>query len=218
MIFDLDGVIVDTERLIHAIWARVYKEHGAAFTNEEWLSGVGTDGAFCPYDVLQTRACMPLPSRSALNFEIEAEVSASIRAHGPMPGVRELIEDALAAGLQVALASSSPSAWVDARLEDAGLARHIFVRSCKNCTLRAKPAPDVYLDACARIDVSPSEAIAIEDSHNGLRAALAAGLHAVAVPNTITKPMAFEEARLVLDTLLNIDSRAILRLLEAGIQ
>jgi beta-phosphoglucomutase-like phosphatase (HAD superfamily) len=86
----------------------------------------------------------------------------------------------------VAVASSSPPGWVEGRLADVGLERHFVVVSARNEHLAAKPAPDLYLDACSRLHVEPARAIAVEDSANGLAAARAAGLASVAVPNSMT--------------------------------
>ena len=90
---------------------------------------------------------------------------------------------------------------MDARLADVGLDSHFVVVSCRNERLAAKPEPDLYLDACNRLHVEPSRAIAVEDSANGLAAARAAGLACVAVPNSVTLSHDLSAADLVLTSL-----------------
>ena len=113
----------------------------------------------------------------------------------------------------VAVASSSPSPWVDARLTDVGLESHFVVLSCRDERLAAKPEPDLYLDACSRLHVEPSRAIAVEDSANGLAAARAAGLACVAVPNSMTLSHDLSSADLVLTSLEATSLEEAIRLL-----
>ncbi|MHB1973604.1 MAG: HAD-IA family hydrolase, partial [Acidimicrobiales bacterium] len=104
-------------------------------------------------------------------------------------------------GLSLAVASSSPRAWVEERLAEVGLSQTFAVVSCRGSGLAAKPAPDVYLDACRRLGVEPARAVAVEDSLNGLAAARAAGMRCVAVPGTITSGLDLGAADLVLGSL-----------------
>jgi beta-phosphoglucomutase-like phosphatase (HAD superfamily) len=90
---------------------------------------------------------------------------------------------------------------VHARLEDAGLASYFAVVSCRDDRLAAKPEPDLYLDACRRLSVEPTRAIAVEDSANGLQAAHAAGLVCVAVPNSVTRGHDLSAAELLVESL-----------------
>lgn len=201
VVFDFDGVIVDTERIVHQVWAEMFARYGCSFSLEEWGSVVGSDHGFDPYRALSERSSMPLPALSAIRAEIEGNELALCRDLSPLPGVRDWLEGAADLGMKVAVASSSPLSWVGARLADVGLDRCFSVLSCRDARLAAKPAPDLYLDACARLGVETGRAIAVEDSGNGLAAARAAGLACVAVPNVITAGHDLAGADLVLGSL-----------------
>ena len=106
-----------------------------------------------------------------------------------------------ARGLGLAVASSSEHEWVDTHLTRLGLRERFAYLACHDGRLRAKPAPDTYLDACEAVGVAPGDAIAVEDSFNGVVAARAAGMRVVAVPNGVTSAMDFSTADLVLSSL-----------------
>jgi len=201
VVFDLDGVIVDTERVVHEVWLSVFAEYGCTFSLEEWLTAVGTEGGFDPYDALAERASRPVPARDELARRTHEAERRELADLGALPGVADWIDAARRAGLGLAVASSSPREWVTARLEEVGLSTAFAVVSCRDSTLAAKPAPDVYLDACARLGVDPTIAVAVEDSLNGLKAARAAGMRCVAVPGALTRGLDLTMADLVIGSL-----------------
>jgi len=201
LVFDLDGVIVDTERIVHQVWVEIFARYGCSFTLEEWSPVVGSDHGFDPLSTLVARSLLPVPPAAELQREVELNERLLLEDLSPLPGVREWIEGAELLGMGVAVASSSPSPWVDARLADVGLDSHFVVVSCRDERLAAKPEPDLYLDACRRLHVEPSRAIAVEDSANGVAAARAAGLACVAVPNSVTLSHDLSAADLVLRSL-----------------
>lgn len=201
LVFDLDGVIVDTETVIHEVWSEMFASYGCSFTAEEWATAIGTDHGFDPLAALMERSMVPLPPPAELQQHIARAEKALLEGMSPLPGIREWIEGAERLGMGVAVASSSPAAWVDSRLADVGLASRFVVVSCRSEHLKAKPAPDLYLDACSRLGVEPSRAIAVEDSINGLTAARAAGLMCVAVPNSMTLDHDLSAANLMLESL-----------------
>ncbi len=206
IVFDLDGVICDTERVIHDIWSETFARFGCTFTAEEWSSVVGTDRAeFDPLEALLSRSTVALPERDEVDQLIEARVERAVCQLAPLPGVLEWISGAEGLGLSVAVASSSPRAWVERRLEGTGVAGRVQVVSCRDDRLRAKPEPDVYLDACERLAVEPARAVAIEDSTNGISAAVVAGLHCIAVRNDNGHVLDASQADLVLASLAAMD-------------
>jgi len=213
VVFDVDGVIVDTERVVLEVWTEVFARYGGSFTLEEWAAGVGTDHGFDKFAILAERSRLPVPPRGELQREIEQRETTLLHGLNPLPGVREWIEGAERLGLAIAAASSSPSVWVTARLADVGLESHFAVVSCRNEELAAKPAPDLYLDACRRLEVDPARAIAIEDSTNGVAAARAAGLACVAVPNSVTHGYDLSAADLVVESLATTPIEQALQLL-----
>jgi HAD superfamily hydrolase (TIGR01509 family) len=120
-----------------------------------------------------------------------------------MPGVAEVIASATAAGLPLAVASSSPSGWVEDHLDRLGLIGHFEAIRGRDHVDRAKPDPDLYLAASAELGCDPSEVVAIEDSRHGCRAAKTAGMTCVVVPNRITRLDVPTDADFVIDSLLD---------------
>jgi len=201
VVFDLDGVIVDTERVIHDTWATMFARYECSFTPEEWATAIGTDHGFDPFGALTERSSVPLPAPGELLREVDRLEMTLLEGLSPLPGIREWIEGAKALGMGVAVASSSPAAWVEDRLADVKLDRHFMVVSSRSARLLAKPAPDLHLDACRRLQVEPGRAIAVEDSANGLAVAKAAGLVCVAVPNSMTLEHDLSAADLIVESL-----------------
>jgi HAD superfamily hydrolase (TIGR01509 family) len=214
VVFDLDGVIVDSERVVYELWQDLFACFGCSFTTEEWISGVGGDRGFSPHDALAERAT-GAPPRAELQELIEEQSHEILRELGPLPGVVDWVTGAEELEMKVAVASSSPQRWVDARLAEVGLGAHFAVRSCAGGQLAAKPAPDVYLDACSRLGVPLGRAIAVEDSFHGLTAARAAGLACVAVPNQVTSTLDFRGAGLVIGSLATMPLIEAIELLGA---
>jgi HAD superfamily hydrolase (TIGR01509 family) len=119
----------------------------------------------------------------------------------PLPGIDDLLAQAEVAGMSCAIASSSGDDWVPMLLAQIGLEGRFAHLSIFDGTCPAKPAPDLYLRACAALGVGPDEAVAFEDSPNGIAAAKAAGLRCVAVPHEITRGLDLSAADLVIPTL-----------------
>lgn len=201
IVFDFDGLILDTEWSVYRAIDEIYSEHGHQLDLEWWRSIVGTTGGGDWSERLEE-----LVGRSLDHEQLHAR---SVRRHHdlvdalePLPGVVDLIEAAHAEGLRLAVASSSMTRWLEQNLARLGLHRR-FDALCGRDVVggRAKPAPDVYLAALDALGVAADGAVAIEDSPHGVAAAKAAGLACVAVPNRITAPGDFSAADLVVDSL-----------------
>ena len=200
LVFDFDGLVVDTERPELDAWRAVYDDHGVALTLEEWAACIGTVDAFDPHVRLEELLGRGLD---------RDEVAASRRAHyagmaggiDVLPGVIEWLEAASERGLGVAIASSSPPSWVQRHLERFGLLDRFAHRSCYDGSCPPKPAPDLYRQAVEALGVDAGRALALEDSPNGARAAKAAGLWCVAVPHDLTRDLDLSMADLVIDSL-----------------
>jgi HAD superfamily hydrolase (TIGR01509 family) len=214
LVFDLDGVIVDTELTLYEVWNEVFADYGCAFTRDEWQALVGTSDGPSPYDWLASRSTRALPSTERLKAEIVERELARVLELRPKPGVLEWIGSAGDAGLALAVASSASRAWVEARLDQVGLLHEFAAVVAPDGTFRSKPAPDLYLEACRLIEVAPSRAVAVEDSLHGVVAATTAGLSCVAVPHALTADLDFAAADLVLASLAELDLTAALARLE----
>jgi HAD superfamily hydrolase (TIGR01509 family) len=180
IVFDLDGVLVDSEQVWDDVRRQLVAERGGRWTADattamqgmstpEWAAYLGTLGAAGTPDELAAATIDAMAGHYA--------------AHVPLlPGAVEAVT-ALAGGWPLAVASSSPPRLIRAVLEAAGVADRFRVTVSSEEVPRGKPAPDVYLAAAERLGVHPRDCVAVEDSSNGLRSAAAAGMTVVAVPN-----------------------------------
>lgn len=206
LLFDFDGLILDTETPEMTEWAKVFRQHGVEFPMDywAWTLGRGADEMVeSPLDVLE-RLCGRSLDRESVEEGYRQRRMELIYAQPPLPGVVDLLREAEAEGVRRAVVSSSKHAWVDGHLERLGL-RHFFEMTvCADDVERAKPYPDLYLMALERMELMPSEAIALEDSPNGTRAAIGAGLFCVVVPNHVTRMLDVSHASARLESLEGI--------------
>lgn len=215
LVFDLDGVLIDTEATLHSVWLQTFSDYGCSFTRTEWHALLGTnDGLESPYVWLEQRASVSLPPRDELRKAIRTREREHVAALGPMPGVEDWLADAAELGLAIGVASSSPRSWVSARLEQLHVDDQVHAVVCGGEGHRSKPAPDLYLAVCDQLGVSPGRAVAVEDSRNGMLAARAAGLACVVVPNEVTMDMTFDDASHLLTSLSEMRLVEVLELLE----
>ena len=206
-LFDFDGLILDTELASRAGWEWLYREHGHELPQELWATLVGTTHArWDPMDHLEELVGRPL-EREALNERRYAREIAMIEAEELRPGIANYLAYAREHGLRRAIVSSSTRRWVDMHLER--LERAVgwdAICTADGDAARAKPSPTLYLEALELLGVAPSDAAAFEDSPHGVRAAKAAGIFTVAVPNEVTRELGLDEAGadLVLDSLADL--------------
>ncbi len=187
LIFDFDGLILDTETPEYEAWRDIYLEFGQDLSLEVWGQVVGGTAAsdFRPLSHLQS-----LTGRDLTSLNLSARASernlARIIALSPLPGVMAALHTACRLGLRLAVASSSSHHWVDGHLIRLGMAHFFEVIKCADDVPRTKPEPDLYLSALEALGMSPLEAVAFEDSPNGVTAARRAGIFVVAIPNPVT--------------------------------
>jgi HAD superfamily hydrolase (TIGR01509 family) len=216
-LFDFDGLILDTELPSRAGWEHVYRQHGHELPAELWATVVGTTHApFDPMAHLEELVGEPL-EREALNERRRAHEIALIEAEEIRPGIAEYLAAARRHGLKRAIVSSSTRAWVDMHLERLEEAvGWDTICTADRDPARAKPAPTLYLEALEQLDVTAAEAVAFEDSPNGVLAAKAAGIFCVAVPNEVTRELGLAEAGadIVLDSLADLPPESLFRQLE----
>jgi HAD superfamily hydrolase (TIGR01509 family) len=210
LIFDFDGLIIDSETPLFDIWAEIYARHGQQLTLDDWQHALGTQGGFDPYADLASRAAA-LFDRASLAEWVRAEHWRLCGEQPLMPGVLARLDEAAELGLATAVASSSPSAWVSPWLERHDLAGRFAAVCTRDDVAQVKPAPDLFLLAAERLAAAPAACIVFEDSPNGLRAAHAAGMRAVAVPNALTRDLALPEPHLVMQSLEELTLSEILR-------
>lgn len=210
LVFDFDGLIVDTETPIIDAWVRVHEEAGVAYAREHALSIIGhADLEYDPWIAFGATADRLTLEESHRLFRNEL-----LHAQPILPGVLSLLETATARGLRLGIASNSPHSWVDRHLRRIGLFEHFQTICCRDDVTRGKPEPDVYRAALDALKVNPAEAVAFEDSLPGSEAAKRAGLFCVVAPNPSTRHYTFPHADLRVETLaeVTLDTLANLRL------
>ena len=215
IVFDFDGLILDTEEPVYRSWLEVYEAHGETLPFERWVQIVGsTTTEFHPQRHLEERLGRPL-SQEVVDGRIGRRTEL-ILAQQLLPGILQCIDDATALGLKRGVASSSTRDWVSGHLERLGILGRFDCVRCRDDVNSAKPAPDLYIAVLDCLRVSPSEAVAIEDSPNGVIAAKQAGMLCVAIPNSITARLDLSQADLVLRSLSDLPLRDLLRRLDPG--
>jgi len=201
LVFDFDGLIVETEAPIFRAWHRIYREHGQELPLDRWLTIIGTaSGPFDPIQHLEERVGRPLNRNRFTELERRYYQEATAM-QTLMPGVAQYLLDARRLQLRVAIASSSSRRWVHEHLERFAIADAFDAIVCRDDVTHAKPDPELYLEAVRRLRVTPIEALALEDSANGIAAAKAAGLRCVAVPTVMTAGLDFSRADLRIPSL-----------------
>jgi HAD superfamily hydrolase (TIGR01509 family) len=200
VVLDFDGLIVDTETPIFEAWRAAYRRRGQDLGLGEWQHALGTHGGFDPLARLAELMGAPVEGE-ALIQEVQAENREVCDAQPLLPGVAELLHEARRIGLSTAVASSSTRGWVDGWLARHGI-RDLFDVLCgREDVARVKPAPDLFLLAAERLGMAPAACLVFEDSPNGMRAARAAGMRCVAVPNTLTRELVLPDPDLVVSSL-----------------
>ncbi len=215
LVFDFDGLILDTETCTYETTAGIFAEHGETLDLAWWHSIIGT--AHHPHwsEILARRLGRPV-DRAALVARREARRLEALRGLAPCAGVVELLDAAAVEGIPTAVASSSGLDWVGGHLERLGLRSGFAVVVTRDDlgggNARTKPAPDLFLLAARRLGVEPGRCVAFEDSPNGVAAARAAGMVVVAVPGPMTTGLDMSAADLVVPSLTHVDVAALRKL------
>lgn len=205
VVFDMDGVIFDSERLVLECWERVAQEYGLSGMREAFMPCIGTNsvmtreivlnyyGADFPYDEFRKKS-------SVLFHEIVDEGKLPVKK-----GVRELFDYLKENQVPMAVASSTRLQSVTQELKQAGLYDYFQVVMGGDQLKKSKPEPDIYLMTCEKMGIIPADAYAVEDSYNGIRSSYSAGMRPIMVPDML---MPTEEMRsksvAVLENLLQV--------------
>lgn len=205
VVFDMDGVIFDSERAVMQCWEEVASRHNIPDIEKAILACTGTT-------MVRTREIMLNLYGADFPYDEYARESSAIfhsRYDGgrlPMKqGVKELLTFLKEHDKKIALASSTRQQVVTDELRDAGIIEYFDRIICGDMVSRSKPAPDIFLKACEELNISPSDSYAIEDSYNGIRAAHAGGLHPIMVPDLLPADEEMQSlAEIVLPNLTSI--------------
>lgn len=213
LIFDFDGLILDTETPLFEAWQCTYEHFGLPpITMAEWAHALGR-GDDDPELIDPAARIIEAVGGAVTAADVQAQrrrLRDDLLDEQPIqPGVLDLVAEAERHGMPVAIASSSPWEWVGGHLEARGLLDRFPVVVCAGAGLPGKPDPAVYLAACATLGIEPASAVALEDSPHGASAAKRAGMSCVAVPTELGRELDFDHADAVIDTLAGVDVAAL---------
>ena len=215
-VFDLDGTIVDTEKAIFQAYKEALKLYDFELTEDVWakyVGGVGTPTFICEHVENVTGKEVDIEKTIAYGETVLREL---IKKERPLPGVIELLEEAKREGIKIALATNSNKKWATTHLTNLHLLDYFDELLTVDQVLRPKPHPEIYVKAVHSLGVAPIEAIAFEDSVIGSKAAVAAGLHTVAIPSTLMKEENFAHTHLQLPSLANTDVKQLTNLFQSA--
>ena len=215
VVFDFDGLIIDTEIVLFRAIDSVFRDHGTELAFDLWQSFIGFKDHPHWVDILQEQVGREL-DREALMAERQRRYLPGVAALPVLDGILELIESAGAAGVPLAVASSSSRDWVGGHLDRLGLLDRFSTISTGDEVEHGKPWPDVYRLALERLGCDPTDAVAVEDSPVGCEAAVAAGMVAVAVPSHMTRGLDFDHAHHVVGSAAELDLAALASLVEGA--
>ena len=204
IIFDFDGVIIDTETPDFLTWQKTFQSFGVHLEMELWLDHVG--GRSSQFDVfkhLQDLTGLTL-DESEIKQGRRREYLDLVESYPLMPGVLDYLEICKSNALRVGLASSSPRDWVEGHLSRMDILEYFDCIRSSDDVRNAKPHPDLYISCMEGLKATPKSSMAIEDSPNGVTAAKGADMWCVAIPNSITTYLPFEKADLVLESLAEV--------------
>lgn len=195
VLFDFDGILVDTEWAIYQAWCRCFEEQGCELPLSIYTRCIGSDFATWSPKTYLEELTGKIFDWDQLDRDRQKEIVHELSDEGVMDGVQEIIEVLLARDIPIGVVSSSSHHWVDGWLDQLEIRQYFTHVVCRGDAPRIKPAPDLWLEAARRFDLSPASCLAIEDSHNGLISAQEAGMPVWVVPNRVTSVLDFSSAQ-----------------------
>jgi HAD superfamily hydrolase (TIGR01509 family) len=214
LIFDFDGLIIDTEESIFQSWQELYQSYGFDIPMQKWLTTIGTvETDFDPTEELNQLVGYRLDWETIEPVRRQRELDL-INDLPPLPGVAEILSDAKLTSLKVGLASSATCDWVTMHLKRLGFIHYFDCLIASDDVHRTKPDPALFQSALAALELQPEQAVVFEDSPNGLLAARRAKIFSVAVPGKLTRELPLDDADLRLYSLSDLPLRQLLDLIE----
>jgi HAD superfamily hydrolase (TIGR01509 family) len=210
LLFDFDGTLVDTESLDLRTWSEVFEAHGVSVPSDRFALRIGTLTGPDELDELDALLEEPCDRETIVATRRRRELEL-LELEPLRPGVDQFLDEARALGLSLGIVSSSSRSWIDQNLRRLGLLDGWATIVCADGdTTRCKPSAALYLEALEELGVEAAEAIAIEDSPNGIAAARAAGIFCVAFPNDVTRALDLSGADLLVPSFEDVPLRELL--------
>ncbi len=214
VVFDFDGLILDTETNEFKAWQHIYEQHNAELTRELWCQCIGTDAsAFDPYAHLE-QCTGTIIDRRQIQLHKKQLVTELMLNEELRPGVMDYLANAKAMGLRIGLASSSKLEWISGYLKQHRLLEYFQCIRTSDNVAKVKPDPELYVQTLQCLGIEPLHAIAFEDSPNGSLAAKRAGMYCVIVPNEMTRDLVFGAVDMRIESMQQIELREVIAGLE----
>ncbi len=210
LIFDFDGIILDTETPDLITWQTIYREYGGVFNYEKYARCIGM--AYENYEpAMDLIKQVPSLNKEAIQQKWITLEKQLLEKQSIAPGILDYLQTARSLKLKTAIASSSENSWVTGHLKDRELFQYFDFIHTVDETHLPKPDPALYLLCLKSMQLQPKEAIAFEDSPNGISSAKSAGIFCIAVPNHATRSLNLNQADLILDSLEQISLPNLLK-------
>ena len=207
LLFDFDGLVIDTELSIYQSWQQLYQEYNCQVPFDQWVTTIGAaehEFVFDPLSELERQLGKKFEHPQLIldrRREIEMNLVEKLEM---LPGVKDYLDDAKALGLKIGLASSSVRRWIVDNLTRLQIMDYFDCVFTADDVVHSKPDPALYLETMACLGVKSGEGIAFEDSPNGVLAANQAGLFTVVIPSVLTRSLPLQTADLRLDSLKDL--------------
>src|SRR5699024_1130950 len=213
IIFDLDGLIIDTEVIIYETLNGIFKDFGSELPVKKWQKQIGTHNDFSPFAYLEERTGLVLNHKS-LETRLNHELYSKLSLEKARPGVEEYLNTAKKLGMKIGLASSSSYDWVSKYLKNMNLLQYFDCIKTSDNVKVVKPDPALYILTVKCLQLKRNECLVFEDSANGALAAKRAGVKCVIVPNQITKNLNFCDVDYRMESMTDKDLEQILKLID----
>jgi HAD superfamily hydrolase (TIGR01509 family) len=210
LIFDFDGLILDTESTEYQSWQELFTAHGCQLSLDLWVDCIGRPRDYFDFYTHLEEVRGTAIDREHTRTQLHARVRELNLLQPIQPGVVNYLQDARQLGLKIGLASSSSRVWVHGHLERLALYQYFTATKCVEDTCTHKPDPGPYLAVLNALNVLPHEAVAFEDSPNGVTSAKAAGILCVAIPNPITQHLPLDHADYQLESFASMSLQNLL--------
>lgn len=193
ILFDFDGLILDTETPIFQAWKRKFNQYGKELLLGEWAEILGKSSQELGPIEGFLNEFPDQETKEQILAEVSQEERSLVNQQPPLPGAVELIKRSHGAGLKMGIVSSSDQDWVHSHLSRLDLLEYFDHTSCADEVDKAKPNPALYRLGLEKMEADPASVVALEDSPYGVLAAKRAGLYCIAVPNQLTRQLAYHQ-------------------------
>ncbi|PAV28373.1 hypothetical protein CIL05_17220 [Virgibacillus profundi] len=211
IIFDFDGLILDTEVILYETLNEIFVDFGSELPVSKWQENIGSSSGFSPFVYLEGIADVNYQN---LEARLDKDLHSRLLKEKALPGVENYLKTAKNLGLKIGLASSSKYEWVSKYLKKLNLFHYFECIKTSNDVEAVKPDPSLYKEAAKCLNLKTDECLVFEDSANGALAAKRAGTKCVIVPNEITKNLDFCTVEYKMESMAEKDLKQVLKIVE----